>query len=111
MEEIELYNEKQRMCPKCGSYLCQELVENGGKFHLFCEEGDCEYDKILEPERIRFHFTYRDEFTTEVVAKNLEEAMKQIDDAAWQRTGYGLWNEYLEVECEPIIDEEQTSGA
>ena len=109
MEEIEISNEKQLMCPKCGAPLCQQWLEYGSKFHLFCEEGDCKYEETIQPERIRFSFKYRDEFTTEVVAKNLEEAMKKIDDSNWRRTIFGLWNEYLEVECDPVIDEEETS--
>lgn len=104
MGEVKLSCERALTCPQCGAYLYQEVLEDEKKVNLFCQENGCNYENIAKYECLRFSFTYRDEFTTEVVAKNLDEAMKKLDHANWQRTVHELWEEYLDVEYNPIFE-------
>lgn len=102
MFKIELCCEEKIQCPKCGTELYQELHEDERKIYLLCQAENCGYEKTVIYDETQFNFVYRDEFYTEIIAKNLEEAMNELDNAIWKRTDYDLWHDYLEVEYKPI---------
>ena len=102
-----LYNENV-ICPKCGFELHQEVWEDEKKVYLVCDQNSCDYETIVEYEYVKYNFIYRDEFTTDVIARNIEEAMEKIDDANWKRTPFNLWKDYLEVKCYPFYELNQS---
>jgi len=104
MFEAGLSYEQSTICPKCGASLYQEVWESEHKVYGLCEKSDCGYEGVLSYEYLKFTFVYRDEFTTEITAKNLEDAIKQLDNAAWKRTGYHLWQDYLSAEYSPVCE-------
>jgi uncharacterized pyridoxamine 5'-phosphate oxidase family protein len=103
MLKVELSCDELMICPKCGSQLCQEVLEAEKKVYVVCEESGCAYEATIEYESIEFRFTYRDEFTTEVTARNIEEALKRIEQVNWKRTPYYLWRDYLEARYYPSV--------
>lgn len=104
MLRVELYYQSRTICPMCEAQLYQEIWEDESKVYLVCERSGCDYQAIVKYEYIKFSFTYRDEFTTEVIAKNIEEALGKIDDATWKRTGYNLWKDYLDARYYPVFE-------
>jgi len=93
--EVEFSCEERTICPECGAQLYQEVWEDERKVYLLCEENGCDYENIVEYRDIKFRVTYRDEFKAEVVAENLEEAIRKLDDVTWKRTCHYLWRDYL----------------
>jgi predicted nucleic acid-binding Zn-ribbon protein len=103
MGKTEVSREVLRKCPRCGAKLYEEIREDKKTLYLVCEKDGCGYEKTVKYKCMKFSFTYRDEFTTEVVAKNMEEAKKKIENIDWKRTGYDLWEDYLDVEYSPVV--------
>ena len=103
MGKTEVSHEVLRKCPRCSALLYEEVCEDEKTIYLVCEKNGCGYQKKIKYEHLKFSFTYRDEFTTEVVAKNIEEAIKKIESVDWKRTGYDLWEDYLDVEYSPVV--------
>jgi len=108
MLKIRLSYNESTICPKCGSRLYQEVWEDEKKVYLVCEQNGCGYETIVEYEYIKFNFIYRDEFTTDVIARNIKEAMEKIDDANWKRTPFYLWKDYLEAQYYPFCELNQS---
>ncbi|MHC4648264.1 MAG: hypothetical protein ACYTBJ_22620 [Planctomycetota bacterium] len=102
MDGMELSYEETHTCPRCSAKLYVEVLDEEKKIYLLCEQEGCEYEGTIEYECARFCFTYREEFCTEVVAKDIEEARRKIEGANWTATGCGLWEDYLEVEYSPV---------
>lgn len=102
--KVEPSCDEVTVCPKCGSKLYQEVWEEESKVYLACDQTGCNYETKTEYEYIKYKFTYRDEFTTEVIARNIEEALERIDSATWRRTPYYLWPEYLEARYHPVYE-------
>jgi hypothetical protein len=107
---IELTQAQTVTCPKCGNQLCQEIDENKRKVILWCEKRGCNFGRDVRYKYLSFRFVYRDEFTTEITARTLEDAIKKLDSAVWQRSSLDLWHEYLEVKYYPVIKLEKQKG-
>ncbi len=103
MGKIEASSGILRKCPRCGAELYEEIWEDKKTIYLVCEKDGCGYEKTMKYKHLKFSFTYRDEFTTVVVAKNIEEARKKIESVDWKRAEYDLWEEYLDVEYSPVV--------
>ena len=108
MLKINLSYEESTICPKCGAILYQEVWEDEKKVYLMCEKDDCDYETIIEYEYIKYSIIYRDEFTTDVIARNIEEAMEKIDHTNWKRTSFSLWKDYLEAQYFPFYELNKT---
>jgi uncharacterized pyridoxamine 5'-phosphate oxidase family protein len=104
MIKISLAYEESTICPECEAILYQEVWEDEKKLYLVCEQDGCDYERLISYENIKFTFTYRDEFTTDVMARNIEEAMEKIDDVNWKRTSSSLWKDYLQAEYFPFCE-------
>jgi len=102
MLKMELCCEEEIQCPKCGAELYQKLYKDERKIYLVCEVENCGYEKTVTYDKTQFNFVYRDEFYTEIIAENLEEAIKKLDNAIWKRTDFNLWQDYFEVKYKPI---------
>lgn len=107
MFEVSLCYKQAKACPKCGALLYREVWESERKVYVVCEQGDCGYEDLLEYEYLKFSFGYRDEFTTEITAKSVEDAIKELDNATWKRTGYDIWQDYLSGEYVPVFELEE----
>ncbi|MGA2322897.1 MAG: hypothetical protein ABSG22_03520 [Sedimentisphaerales bacterium] len=103
MGTIEVSSKVLRKCPRCSAQLYEEVYEDEKTIYLVCEKNGCGYEKKIKYKHLKFSFTYRDEFTTDVVAKNIEEAMKKIESVDWKRTDCDLWEDYLDVEYSPVV--------
>ena len=101
LAKTELCSDKSITCPNCGSQVYDEVWEDERKVYLVCEQKGCDFEAIIEYEYVKFTFRYRDEFTTEILDRSLEEALDKINSASWRRTGWSLWEEYLEVRYQP----------
>lgn len=100
---IEASQEHEEVCPRCGDKVYVEVWEDKRLVYLACENKDCEYEATCEYELQKYRFTYRDEFTTEVEARDFDEARRKIEDVEWKRTAYDLWDDYLDAVYRPVI--------
>jgi len=110
MIAVELIETQTAICPKCGGELCQEINEDKRTVTLWCEKAGCHFGRDVKYKYLTFKFVYRDEFTTEITAQTLDDAIKKLDSVAWQRSDFDLWHEYLEAKYYPVIKLKKQKG-
>jgi len=100
---MDLSEEYEEFCPRCGTWMDVEICEDKQMAYLTCASEDCGYETKRKYKLLKFYFTYKYEFTTQVEARNYDEARQRAQNANWQPIGLDLLDDCLDVEYCPVF--------